>query len=113
MNEPPPLLPYGTVPPRPIHDTVYTVVLGVLAFLQLIAILTLWWATHLPNKATEATWAIHLVISIQLCFLIFEVTVLLIRILAPKYRKWVTVTLNIILLLSFPVGTIVGVYGLW
>jgi hypothetical protein len=40
------------------------------------------------------------------------VLIVLIRIFAPQKRKWPTLALNIILLVMFPFGTILGIYGL-
>ncbi|MDB5357732.1 MAG: hypothetical protein JWN24_4185 [Phycisphaerales bacterium] len=42
-----------------------------------------------------------------------QAAVVLVRLLLPTRRKWVTVTLNIILLPFVPWETALGVYGLW
>jgi hypothetical protein len=113
MNQDAPHIPYATAVSKSQHDTVYSVLLGALAFFQLLGAVTLWWVTQMPTFQANSAWAIHMVISIQVCFLLFEVVVLIIRVAAPAHRKWPTVALNVVLLISFPIGTIIGIYGLW
>ena len=101
------------VPARPWHDVVYTSLLGAVAFFQIFGALTSWFTSRLPTRPPESVWALHFVVAIQLLYVAFETAVLIIRIAAPRYRKWPTVILNIVLLASFPFGTLLGIYGLW
>jgi hypothetical protein len=38
---------------------------------------------------------------------------LLVRLVFPAYRRWPTVGLNVLLLLCFPLGTALAIYGFW
>jgi len=51
-------------------------------------------------------------LAVEGCFLIAMVVVLVIRIGFPTCRRWPTLGLNIVLLIMFPVGTALGVFGL-
>ena len=108
MTIPPPLLP--TRQQR--QDAIYTVMLSVLAFLSLCGVVTISALCFSPVMNAQSIWALHMVIAVNLCFLAFEIAVLVIRWKFPASRKWPTITLNIVLLLSIPLGTIVGLYGL-
>ncbi|HZK79848.1 MAG TPA: hypothetical protein VFC46_02250 [Humisphaera sp.] len=94
-------------------DKTYTVVLAVLAYISLVSIITLWAITRSPNFRQDGRWAIEMVIATQACFLLCEVVALFVRVMFPASRKWPTIALNIVLLLSFPLGTAIGAYGLW
>lgn len=53
------------------------------------------------------------ILLINVCYFLFEVSILILRVGFPANRKWPTIAQNIVLLLSFPLGTVLGVYGLW
>jgi hypothetical protein len=96
-----------------LHDKIYTAALAAVAFFSLIGIVSLWAITQMPAFSHESLWAIHMVILINACFFSFEVAILIVRIAFPKSRKWPTIALNIVLLLSFPLGTALSIYGFW
>jgi hypothetical protein len=93
-------------------DTIYTALLGVLAFFQLVGVLTYWWVAHLPNMQRTAVLIMYLSATINAAYLAFELLVLIIRLRAPARRKWPTFALNIAILLVFPFGTALGIWGL-
>lgn len=108
MNEP---IPYGVAVRRSRHDTVYTALLGAMAFFILIATGEMFFLRRRINP--DAAWVFSLVGFIYASLLLFMIAVLAIRIAWPAQRKWVTVTLNVILLVLIPFGTVLGIYGLW
>lgn len=108
MNEPVP-----TQPARSVHDVLYTVLLGVVAFFQLVGVVTLWAVSQRPGITDESRTTLHAIIGIELCFLFFDVGILILRIALPAYRKWPTLALNIVLLMVFPFGTALSIYGFW
>jgi hypothetical protein len=107
-------LPYATpASPRSKHDTIYTALLGVTSFFSLIGAIEMWFLAYRTPLAPESRWAIQFVFCLMLLLTTIQAAVLLIRIFLPARRKWVTVTLNIILLAAVPWGTALGIYGLW
>ena len=46
------------------------------------------------------------------CYVVAVIVTLAVRFTAPSYRRTVTRAMNIVLLLHFPLGTALGVYGL-
>jgi hypothetical protein len=54
-----------------------------------------------------------MIFGVMLFLLLFEVGVLVIRLAFPAHRKWPTVALNIVMLMLVPLGTALGIYGLW
>jgi hypothetical protein len=106
-------LPYATpAPPRSKHDTVYTVLLGVTTFFSLVLALVAWFLVYRAPISADSRW-LMLWVCMMLLLAVVQGSVLLVRIFMPARRKWVTVTLNIILLLVVPWGTALGIYGLW
>ena len=112
-NETTPTVPYGSSPHRAQHDTIYTVLLTVLAFMSVVSVVTIYWVSWLPTTVPESASSLRLVGAVNLCFLFFEVVVLLIRIGLPERGRAVTMALNIVLLFAFPLGTALAIYGLW
>jgi uncharacterized membrane protein YqjE len=52
-------------------------------------------------------------IVIEAIYLLLLLVVLLVRLICPAYRRWPTLGVNILLLVFFPFGTALGIYGLW
>src|SRR5256885_8766491 len=100
--------------PQPLSraDTIYTALLGVLAFFQLLGALTYLWMAHLPDLQKSAILIMYVGLTINAAYLAFELLVLIIRVRAPAKRKWPTFALNIVLLLVLPFGTALGIWGL-
>jgi hypothetical protein len=95
------------------HDHIYTTLLGVCAFFVLFGIVILAWIRSLPTTPSESRSAMMLPILVEGLFLAAMTVVLLIRILFPANRRWPTIGLNIILVLMFPFGTALAIYGFW
>src|SRR4051812_46830929 len=94
------------------HDHVYTTILGVLAFFVVIGMVTLNALRNRPGIDPDAKAALLLPLSVEGCFLAAVVLILAIRLVFPPHRRWPTLGLNIALLLFFPLGTALGIYGL-
>jgi hypothetical protein len=114
LDELAPPLP-AAAPRRRTHDLVYNILLGILAFCQLLSGLVIWLICFVPGAAftPDALWAMHFAIALQFGYGTFEASVLIVRITVPRSGKWPTVALNICLLTLFPFGTLLGFYGLW
>jgi hypothetical protein len=94
------------------HDHIYSTLLGVYAFFLLLGIVSLWFMLSLPTLPAESHFGFHLAIAINAFFLASVIVVLIIRRAFPARRRWPTLALNLILLLSIPLGTALGIYGL-
>jgi hypothetical protein len=92
---------------------VYSVLLGVTTFFSLVSALEMWFLAYRAPISAESRWAMQLIFCMMLLLTVVQGSVLLVRIFMPARRKWVTVTLNIILLFAVPWGTALGIYGLW
>ena len=107
-------LDYDTTAPPPTttdHDHVYTTLLGVLGFFLIMGMVTLASLRQRPEATLESKSALLMVLAIEGAYLAAITLVLLIRILLPARRRWPTLGLNIILVLFFPLGTALAVYG--
>jgi hypothetical protein len=107
-------LDYAVNPPtRSNHDHIYTTLLGVLTFLLLLSAVSLNTFLQRPNLPEHSKFVFRMSRNIQICYALACAAVLVIRLAAPTKRKWVTLALNIILLLCFPFGTALAIYGLF
>lgn len=102
----------GGMKSEPVHDTLYTVFLGVLAFIQLLGTVTMGVMSRHASQFDGPSWTLQMVFGVELCILLFEAAVLVVRIGFPAHRKWPTLALNIFLLICIPFGTALAIYGL-
>lgn len=93
------------------HDHVYSTLVGVFGFFMLLSILCLLFVKRQIPPAQTA--GIMLCLGFEAAYFIAAVGVLAIRLLFPAQRRWPTLFMNIVLLPAFPLGTALGVYGLW
>lgn len=98
---------------RSVHDLIYSALLGAVMFFTLISVLVVLWIAGTASAESHPTWPFYMLASMYGSLLLFELVVLIIRIRFPNTRKWPTVALNVVLLLFFPFGTLLAVYGLW
>jgi hypothetical protein len=73
----------------------------------------MWFISPRSAQAPESVWVMQLIFAVMVCLSLFAAGVLVIRLALPAYRKWLTVALNIVLLMLVPFGTALAVYGLW
>jgi hypothetical protein len=102
-------------PPDPTpknHNAVYTSLLGVLAFFLLLGIGSSVMQMHLPKIPPVVRTVFEFTIFVEASYIAAIVVVLLIRIFSPAHARWPTFALNIILLIGFPFGTALAIYGL-
>lgn len=95
------------------HDNVYTVLLGVPCIKAVFAILQIGSIrSRLPFNSTERDKLLGSMVIAGICFFLL-LTILLIRLIFPAYRRWPTLGLNLILLPFIPFGTALAIYGFW
>ena len=100
-------------PRRSVHDLIYSSLLAAVMFFTLLSVLVMLWIAEMASAKSQQTWPFYMLASMYGSLLLFELVVLIIRIRFPQSRKWPTVSLNVVLLLFFPVGTLLAIYGLW
>lgn len=101
------VLPYGTET-KSKHDQLYTILLAVLAFFLLIAIIAV---TTLPNQNPESRPAMRMVALVEALYVAAIVTTIIVRLASPAKGRLITKALNIVLLVYFPLGTALAIYG--
>ena len=94
------------------HNRIYTILLIVLAFWEVLSIISVEFVSHSPTMEQQSRWAMQMVACLEAAFLVAMVTTLILRGVAPGAGRIATKALNIILLLLLPLGTALGIYGL-
>jgi hypothetical protein len=114
MNEevPPPTLPYATPAPPRSHGPVFTallIVVGLLCFLIIGQFFIMRKTGMFPD---QPPFVFYYIIFMQSLFLFAIVLAIVLRASFPSLRRTITIAVSIFLLLHFPFGTAVGIYGL-
>jgi uncharacterized membrane protein YhdT len=95
------------------HNMVYTALLIAMAFFYSLGAMSMWFISHSPEFPTEARWAFEFTVYAELMYVVAMVVTLILRGVAPGAGHFATLVLNIILLPLIPLGTALGIYGLW
>jgi lysylphosphatidylglycerol synthetase-like protein (DUF2156 family) len=116
MNEVRPQSPSPSVdsvsPPSSESGQIFTALLISLGLLCMLVIGQFAAMLQNPNIAPEGRWVYHYIIWMHGVYLFAIVLALVVRGLVPSARRTITMAVSIFLLLYFPFGTMVGVYGL-
>ena len=107
-----PTPPGGAGVPSSGHGQIFTALLIALGFLCLMVIGQFY--TMMQSLATtpESRWAYQYIMWVQTVFLLAIVVALVVRKFFPSRRRVITMAVSIFLLLHFPFGTAIGIYGL-
>src|SRR5258708_18266 len=95
------------------HDTIYNSLLGALALLFLLGCMSMFAFSQNPNLPPESRWVFRLSMAMAAAYAVAAAVTLVVRFKAPAARRAVTMAMNVVLLLHFPLGTALGIYGLW
>lgn len=95
------------------HDTIYNSLLGALAFLFLLGCMSMFAFSQNPILPPETRWVFRLSMAIAAAYVLAAVVTLVVRFKVPAARRPVTLAMNVVLLIHFPMGTALGIYGLW
>ena len=108
-------LEYAPPPPprRTAHDHVFTALALALTFFLCLSMVMMYSLTRNPNMPPESRWVFHMTIAFMACYALIIWLVLVLRWRLPDSRRVFTIALSVILLLYFPIGTLLGIYGLW
>jgi hypothetical protein len=99
--------------PQRNYDRIYNTVLAVGCGCAIFAIVTNIVLTTAPFiKDENQRFSLIMATSTEVVWLLMTASVLLVRILLPAKRKWITKVYNIVSLFLFPIGTVIGIYGL-
>jgi len=99
------------------HDTIYEILLVLFMFGMLLSVGTLAFVKTLPkvegsSGVSETNATLTYVMYINGLLAAFALATLLLRYMAPDLGRVFTKALNISLLICFPIGTVLGIYGL-
>src|SRR4051812_8767344 len=94
------------------HNRIYSALLIALAALFALGMISIFSISHSPTIPPESQWTLELVIRIYAALLAAMVATLTLRAVAPRAARTATMALNIVLLIVFPFGTALGIYGL-
>src|SRR5437764_531997 len=90
----------------------YTIALIVIAFFYSLGVITMAFMSFSPTVPERTQWVFPMTAWMNGAFTAAMVTTLILRGVAPDAGRIATKALNIILLFSFPLGTVLGIYGL-
>jgi len=93
------------------HDHIYTTLLGVLGALLVMSMLTINSLRLRPTADPESRASMLLVLSIEGWNVAIIAIGLVVRLIFPAHRRWPTLGVNLLLLLCFPLGTALAIYG--
>lgn len=94
------------------HSRTYTILLIVLAFFCVISVITMLSFSQSPTMEPESRWVFVMTAAIEALFVVAIIVTLILRGTAPAAGRIATKALNIVLLVLFPFGTALGIYGL-
>ena len=112
-----PLEPLNNAPP-PVesatlrHNRIYTALLIALAVFCALGMISLFAMSRSPTMPAESRWTFQMIIGIYALLIVVMAATLILRGVAPSAGRVATMALNIILLIVFPFGTALGIYGL-
>lgn len=95
------------------HDTIYNALLGALGFLLLLSGASMLAFSGNPNLPADGRWVFRMSVVVAWMYALAAAVTLVVRFKAPAARRPVTMAMNIVLLIYFPLGTALGIYGLW
>ena len=100
--------------PESRHNRIYNSLLLAASVLCSFGIVSLWFISQSPViKADDGAWMFQMIIGFYVLLIMAMVTTLILRQKSPAIGRICTMALNIVLLLFFPFGTALGIYGLW
>ena len=100
-------------PPSARHNRIYTALLIALALFCGLGMISLFAMSRSPTMAPESRWMFQMLVGIYALLIAAMVATLILRGVAPRAGRVATMALNILLLIVFPFGTALGIYGLW
>ena len=94
------------------HDRIYSALLVALAVFLAMGMVSLFFMSRGPTFSAESRGVLEMVIGVYGVLIAAMVVTLILRGLAPRAGRIATMGLNVVLLIVFPFGTALGIYGL-
>jgi len=94
------------------HNRIYTILLIVLAAFCGLGMISMIFTSRNPTIPAESRWVFQMMVGIYAVLVAGMVATLILRGTAPSAGRIATKALNIVLLIVFPFGTALGIYGL-
>jgi cell division protein FtsW (lipid II flippase) len=94
------------------HNRIYTALLIALALLCALGMISMFFMSRSPTIPPESRWTFQMIVWIYGVLIAAIVVILVLRGVAPRAGRIATMALNIVLLIVFPIGTALGIYGL-
>ena len=94
------------------HNRTYTALLIALALFCALGMISIFSISRSSTIPPESRWTFEMIIRIYAALIAAMVATLILRGVAPRAGRVATTALNIILLIVFPFGTALGIYGL-
>jgi hypothetical protein len=94
------------------HNRIYTTLLIVLAAFFSLGMIGMFFMSRNPAVPAESRWVFQMSLCIYAALVAGMVVILILRGTAPGAGRIATKALNIVLLVVFPFGTALGIYGL-
>jgi hypothetical protein len=93
-------------------ERTYSIALGVLTGFNIFGIISLNAVMNRHGMDDSGRAGLSLARNMDVCFIVLSIAAILVRFAPAAPRKWFSTVLNILLLLIFPFGTAIGIYGL-
>src|SRR4051812_31230014 len=94
------------------HNRIYTALLIAFALFCAFGMISIFFMSHSPTIPPESRRMFLMVVWIYAALVAAMVATLILRGVAPRAGRIATMALNIVLLIVFPFGTALGIYGL-
>jgi hypothetical protein len=94
------------------HNRIYTALLIALAVFCALGMVSIFSLSRSPTMPPESRSTFQMIIWIYAVLIAAMVATLILRGVAPPAGRIATMALNVILLIVFPFGTALGIYGL-
>lgn len=94
------------------HNRIYGALLMALALFLAMGMVSLFFVSRNPTFSPESRGVLEMIIGVYAVLMAAMVVTLILRGVAPRAGRIATMGLNIVLLIVFPFGTALGIYGL-
>ena len=94
------------------HNRTYTALLIALTLFCMLGMISIAGVSRGPTMQPESRWAFQMIVQLYRVLVGAMVVTLILRWVSPRAGRIATLALNVILLLLFPFGTALGIYGL-
>ena len=95
------------------YNSRYNILLLLLMVYTVYLLYTCWKSSISPDSEFPMNDGGRELLALVFCLLFCQVLTFAIRLLSVGHRRWATILLNFLILIEIPVGTLVGLYGIF